>query len=191
MFRPPYSHLLHQKNIMFLLRWTSLLLRLFLHPPLILRPVKVWILVTRWLRRRRRRQRRRSLINERLMLQLLHLRNCPLQNRSNFHERSNSLACSAKVTTFFETVLALPRYLKYGSTAIRHCLWLLEVMKLTHLRLVLIRLVRKSARSRIPVSSVKGIIPFTFVGTWMKPRECWTTLLFHHLAFRLVTIKFL
>ena len=170
MSRLLFNKFLHLNNIMLIPRWTSPLLRLFLRPPLLLRLVKVWIQVTRWLRRRRRRQRRRSLISERLNVQLLPPRYLLLINLPTLHGKSSSLACCARETIFFETALAFPRYSKYGPTVAHRCLWLPGV------RLgALVRLLRSRVRSPIPVSCVKGTMLFTFVLIWMKPSESWTT----------------
>ena len=135
--------------------------------------------------------KRRSQIKERLALRLLRLRNHPSINHPTFHGKSNSLACCAKVTTFFETALAFPRYLKFVPMVVHHYLWLPEVILVAHLRLVMIRLIRNRVRLPIPIICVKGIIPLTFVRTWMKLREFCTTLLFLHPASRLVTRRFL
>ena len=169
-------------------RWTSPLLHLLLHPPLFLRLVKLWIPVTRWLRGI---LRRRSLIRERLSLLLLLPKHLLLINLPTLHGKLSSLACCARETIFFEIALAFPRCSKYGPMVILRCLWLLGVRLEARLQLLVVRLLRSRVRLPIPVSCVKGTMPFTFVCIWMKLRKFWTTRLFMHHAFQLVTNKFL
>ena len=181
-----FNQFLHLNNIMLIPTWTSPLLHLFLRPPLLIRLVKVWIQVTRWLRRRRR-----SLISERLKVQLLPQERLLLINLPTLRGKSSSPACCARETIFFETALAFPRCWKNGPTVIHHCRWLLGVRLAARLQLVLVRLLRNRVSSPIPVSCVKGTMPFTFVHIWMKPSEFSTTQLFLHHASRLVTNGFL